>query len=110
MVQIVPQQKDYVSMSIKKIPGFERTGEHVYHDMSMKVYMAQGDFIIIGQACDELGQVTLSDLYFRRKGDIIVPDIKEGQEPVEQSKMLYRIEKNIPLTRVYVFACIRIKN
>jgi hypothetical protein len=110
MVQILPQQKEHVGGTIKKIPGFERTGEHVYHDMSIKAYMSEGDFIIIGPTSEELGQVTLSDILFRGKGDIIVPDIKEGQEPTSDGQMFYKIEKNIPLIRVYVFGCMRVKN
>lgn len=109
MVQIVPQQKESVSNAIKKMPGFEGAGENVYHDMAVKVYMTPGDFIIIGPASEETAQITLSDFYFRRKGNIIVPDIKEGKIP-DDGQPSYKIEKNIPLIRIYAFVCARVKN
>ena len=109
LVQIQVLQKELASLAAKKLPGV-KTAENVYYDMNIKLNMSPGDFVVIGPSGEENPQITLSDLYFQRRGDIIVPRLGEGEPRDSQGRPFYKIDRDIPLRRVYVFTCTGVEN
>jgi hypothetical protein len=109
LVQIQVLHKEIGASAIKRLPGL-KTGENIYHDMGIKLNMSPGDFVVIGPSNEENPQINLSDLYFQRHGDIIVPRTENTQAKDSKGQPFYKIERNIPLTRVYVFACMGVEN
>lgn len=117
LVQIEAVHIEDVLPALKKIPGYEQSGETTFGDISMKLNMTAGEFVVIGPNIDDSDQVRLSDLYFRREGDVVVP-IEGDEKPSEltggiftsENNKKYRIKKNTPLLRLYVFACMDVKN
>jgi len=109
LVQIQILQKEIGTLTSKKLPGF-KTGENIYYDMGIRLNMSPGDFVVIGPSAEENPQITLGDLYFQRHGDIIIPKIEDTDARDNNGQPFYKIEKNIPLTRVYVFACMGVEN
>ena len=108
LVQIQMLHKELAAI-MKRLPG-QKTGETIYHDMDIKLNMSPGDFVVIGPASEENPQVKLGDLYFQRRGDLVIPKTRDRSDKDSQGQPLYKIEKNIPLTRVYVFACMGVES
>jgi hypothetical protein len=109
LVQIQILHKDLSALTPNRLPG-KKTGEQIYYDMDIKLNMSPGDFVVIGPSDKDNPQITLSDLYFQRHGDIIVPRIEEPNAKGSKGQLLHKIVRNIPLTRVYVFSCRGVEN
>jgi hypothetical protein len=109
LVQIEAMHQKNILPTLTNIPGYENAGKTIFNQISFKLNMTVGEFVVLGPSLDESDRVTLADLFFKRTGDIFVPIETE----IDSDKIMtpkYRIEKNIPLIRLYVFACVGIKN
>ena len=111
LIQIKMLHKEVVLSAIKNIPGYENTGETNFNDLSIKLNMSPGDFVVLGPTLQESDQVKLGDLYFKRRGSVIVQKSKEELNNTSDSnKATFKIKKDAPLTRLYIIACVGVEN
>ena len=116
LVKIEAAHLKDVLPTIKKIPGYEQSGQTTFNDISIKLNMSPGEFVVIGPKIEDNDQIRLSNLYFEREGNFVSPItdddqklIDNGMVPTEASQR-FKVEKNIPLLRLYIFACMDVKN
>ena len=109
LVQIKALHKEEVLSAITKVPGYEQSGETLFNDISIKLNMAPGEFVVIGPAIEQGDRITLGDLYFKRQGDIATP-ISKDKDNTETIHTTVTVEKNVPLLRLYAFVCTGVSN
>lgn len=109
LAQIKAVHKEDVLPALTKLPGYENVGETPFNDIAVKLNITPGEFVIIGPDLKDSDRITLSEFFFKRIGDIIAP-VPPKQQQLEQTDMKYKLDKNVPLIRLYVFICTGIKN
>ena len=93
-----------------KLLGKQSDNETVFSFAGFGLNMSEEDFVIIGPGRYNQEQKTLSSLFFTLNGDFVLHEPSEyGQGDITFKKQV-TLKKNVPLIRLYMIVCAKVRN
>ncbi|MCK4999148.1 MAG: hypothetical protein KAS23_06425 [Anaerohalosphaera sp.] len=103
VVNITAMHKKYSSSSL--IPADKKISETPFDFTSMRMELAQGDYLLLGCTQYSYQHLEVKNLFFNFAGDYPMPFKNTDTVTIDLG---YHIQNNVPLVRLYMFLCTRV--